>query len=109
MADEKDPYAHLPLMQRPDFILYDHKHVRARRVQVGDIVIERQYGSRDPRWTVTSVEEDERFKIVYVTYQGRDRKTALGMSTERVWVARRAEHQKSKIVKEVDDGPHDSG
>jgi hypothetical protein len=87
----EDPYAHLPLMQRPDYIPYDHKHVRARRVQVGDFILERQYGRLNPRWIVASVREDERFKMVYVTYEGRDREYALGMSTERVWVARRAE------------------
>lgn len=81
-----DPYAHMPLMSRPDFVYRPSHHVRARRVKVGDIVLEREHGKPDERWTVTGVEE--RFGIVYVTYKGRDRKTALGLSTERVWIAR---------------------
>jgi hypothetical protein len=88
----KDPYAHLPLMRRPDYVYRPHHHVRARRVQVGDIVLEREHGTPNERWTVSRVEEDVRFGIVYVWYQGRDRKTALGRSTERVWVARREEY-----------------
>jgi hypothetical protein len=89
---EEDPYAHLPLMQRPDFVYRAHKHVRARRLQVGDIVLETARDTPKECWTITRVEEDKHVGVVYCWYQGRDKKTIIGISTDRIWVARREEY-----------------
>lgn len=83
----KDPYAHLPLMQRPDFVYREHKHVRARCVRVGDIILEKRHGREEERWTVTAVEVGD--VLVYVSCAGRKGKIALGLPTERIWIARK--------------------
>lgn len=76
----------LPLMQQPDFILRNHKHVLARRVLVGDIVLEKEHGRSDEKWTVEEV--DVQAHMTYVKYSGWHKKIGLGLNEERVWIAR---------------------
>lgn len=81
----EDPYAHLPVMQRPGYIYKETKHVYAKLVQVGDEVWQSEK-IKGGMWKI--VEVDVQPALVYVRYEGRKRKMALGAPNERIWVDR---------------------
>lgn len=83
---EPDPYAHLPLMKRPDFVYSKRMYVRNRRIQVGDYILDRQYGPAEEKWKVTKV--DATGPMVYVWFEGREKSWPMGLATDRIWVQR---------------------
>ena len=46
----------LPLMQQPGYVHTERKHVRADRIQPGDVVCETGRTPAEKRWTVEKVE-----------------------------------------------------
>jgi hypothetical protein len=75
----------VPLMQREGYVYREHKHVLARRILPGDIVLEKRHGREEERWTVESIEATT--WLTYVTFVN-GRRTNIGSNTDRVWVSR---------------------
>lgn len=75
----------VPLMQQPGSRYRERKHVRARRLEPGDVIAEGPRSAADKNWVVKNTEE--RSGLVHVTYEN-GRTHVIGMATDRIYVDR---------------------